>query len=201
MKASEAIGELSAALSKAQSELAPAKLNAKNPFFNSTYADLASVWTACRNALSKNGLSVAQGTDVGDKSVIVETRLMHSSGQWLEGTLSMPLEKSTPQAVGSALTYARRYALAAMVGVAPEGDDDDAEGAERRQAEKQAPQEPIDKLAFDGAKAILESLETQEEVKNFMGSVAKSEDNQATKDAIKKVATELWKQLPAATAS
>ena len=85
-----------------------------NPFFKSKYADLASCWDACRAALSKNGLSIVQGTDVVNEHLYLETRLLHASGQWMNSATPVTPKDDTPQAMGSALTYARRYALTAM---------------------------------------------------------------------------------------
>jgi hypothetical protein len=129
MITSESIGKLAEALAKAQGAIEGAKKDSANPFFKSKYADLASVWDACRKALSENALSVVQTTDsIGDLSdlVIVNTRLCHSSGEWIEGRLIMKPVKADPQGIGSCLTYARRYALSAMVGIAPEDDDGNA---------------------------------------------------------------------------
>ena len=131
MQTSETINELAAALSKAQAQMQTAKKGAENPHFRSKYADLASVWEACRAALTAHGLSVLQSprmTFNGTTGLVeVETRLMHSSGQWMADTITVPVSKLDAQGVGSAVTYARRYALAAFVSVAP--DDDDGNGA------------------------------------------------------------------------
>src|SRR5690348_9568300 len=127
MKHSEKTDALSEALSKAQSVMAGAKKDAANPFFKSKYADLASCWLACTDALTGNGLSVVQGNTPHDGGVQVQTRLMHKSGQWIEDDgLFVPATKSDAQGFGSALTYARRYSLCAMVGIAPEDDDGNA---------------------------------------------------------------------------
>ena len=124
MNKSDDIKELALALSKTQSILKGALKDSNNPFFKSKYADLASVWEACREPLAANGLSVVQMpcNDTPD-SVALETILMHTSGQWISSVFSMPVSKHDAQAVGSAITYARRYALAAVVGIAPEDDD------------------------------------------------------------------------------
>ena len=130
MEHSEQINELATALAKAQGDLKGAKKDSKNPFFHSSYADLASVWDACREPLSKNGLSVVQTTDwvVGEEHcLLLLTTLLHSSGQWITGKLLIKPVKDDPQGLGSAITYARRYALSAIVGIAAE--DDDAESA------------------------------------------------------------------------
>lgn len=129
---SEQINELAAALSKAQSQIVGALKDSKNPFFKSNYADLASCWDACRKQLSDNGLAVIQTTDFDPSGIVfVITRLTHSSGQWIEGRLPVKAKDDGPQAQGSGITYARRYALAAIVGLAQI--DDDAEAATGRQ--------------------------------------------------------------------
>jgi hypothetical protein len=128
MDKSEQINELAAALCKAQAEIEDAEKAKSNPAFRSRYADLGAVVDACKPALTKHGLAFAQMCEVGPEGTLcLTTVLMHGSGQWISGTCSMPLAKQDPQGYGSALTYARRYGLAAMVGVCPE--DDDAQGA------------------------------------------------------------------------
>lgn len=124
MNTSPTIALLAEALSKAQAEMENARKDSANPFFKSKYADLASVWEACRGPLGKYGLAVCQMPETGDQSgIIVTTVLMHSSGEWLASQLRMVPMKDDPQGIGSAITYARRYALAAAVGIAPEDDD------------------------------------------------------------------------------
>lgn len=125
MQKSESLKNLSKALTAVQQEIQPAKKDAQNPFYHSSYADLNSVWDSCRDLLAKNGLSVAQGNSVGmDNTVIVETLLMHDSGEWIQSELCLPLAKHDPQGVGSATTYGRRYGLAAMIGIVADIDDD-----------------------------------------------------------------------------
>ena len=124
---SEKIGELSKALAKAQGQMKKALKDSTNPFFKSNYADLGSVWEACSAALQDNGLAVAQGVDFDGATTFLWTRLIHSSGEWMQGRQPLLLVKQDPQAQGSAMTYARRYSLAAMVGVMQT--DDDAESA------------------------------------------------------------------------
>jgi len=124
---SQEIGELAAALALAQGEITGALKDSANPFFKSKYADLASVWDACRASLSKNGLAVIQVASTGDSgAAVVTTTLAHKSGQWMRGSIALLPVKSDPQGMGSAYTYARRYALAAMVGVAQIDDDANA---------------------------------------------------------------------------
>lgn len=121
------LGPLYAALAKAQGAIRGAEKDRTNPQFRQGYATLASVWDACRAALSANGLSVTQATDVdAEGHVVLRTTLCHASGGSVTGTYPVRPTQDTPQAHGSALTYARRYCLAAMVGVAPEDDDGEA---------------------------------------------------------------------------
>lgn len=126
---SQSIGKLADALNKAQNQMEKAKKDSNNPFFKSKYADLSSVWDACKDAVLSNGFCVMQplaGTDAKGNTLIV-TMLVHTSGEWVKGVLPMPATKSDPQSVGSAITYGRRYSLAAMLNVMLE--DDDAESA------------------------------------------------------------------------
>lgn len=128
----ESRGALYKALSKAQHEIVGAKKDSANPFFKSKYADLASCWDACREALTKNGLSVIQLPQrSGEKLVTLQTILAHESGESISSTFSMPMKDDSPQSYGSTLTYARRYALAAIVGIAQV--DDDAESGMYRE--------------------------------------------------------------------
>lgn len=122
------MAELFAALSKAQAELKPAIRDSNNPFFKSRYADLPSVWTAAQEVLAKNGLSVIQMPVGGENGVIgLTTVLAHSSGGEINSTMYMKPVKDDPQGHGSCITYMRRYALAAFVGIVQ--DDDDANTA------------------------------------------------------------------------
>ena len=144
MTTSDVITELAAALAKAQAETKGASKDGTNPHFNSSYSTLASVWDACRGPLTKHGLSVLQSprlTALGDLWVAdIETRLLHSSGQWIADTISVPVTKLDAQGLGSAITYARRYALAAFAGVAP--DDDDGNAAVGTRTALKAPATP-----------------------------------------------------------
>jgi hypothetical protein len=145
MKKSDDIKDLAIALAKVQGALKPAIKDAINPHFRSQYADLGSIWDSCRTLLSDNGLSVAQLTGGDSEGVIIETMLLHSSGQWLSSELYLPLTKRDAQGVGSAMTYGRRYGLAAMVGIVADVDDDGnaASGkADKQQAKPPAQTKP-----------------------------------------------------------
>jgi len=124
MKTSQSIKELAAALAKAQGAFEHAKKDLKNDFFKSKYADLASVIDAAKKPLSDNGLSVCQiceTTESGD--IRLETMLMHLSGEFISGSYPIRPIKGDPQAYGSAITYARRYAFSAITGIAADDDD------------------------------------------------------------------------------
>jgi hypothetical protein len=134
------INELAKALSDAQGEMTAAAKDATNPHFKSRYATLASVWDAIRKPLTANGLSVSQILEAEPGGVAVRTMLLHSSGQWLASRYVMPVgERLTPQAMGSAITYARRYALSAIVGIAPDDDDDGNAASDQPRVERPAP--------------------------------------------------------------
>lgn len=127
---SESIAKLALALSKAQGKIVAAKRQSANPFFKSKYADLAAIWEACRGALSENEIAVFQPASARGRVAIITTIIVHSSGEFLEEALMMVAERDSPQAVGSTITYGRRYGLASMVGVATE--DDDGQAAENQ---------------------------------------------------------------------
>ena len=129
MQRSETITQIATALAKAQSQIQqPAKGESVNTGkYRYTYADLASVWEALRVPLTSNGLSVVQSPSSDGNTVIVETVLCHESGEWLSNELMMTVGRTDPQGIGSAITYARRYSLMALCGVAP--DDDDGKAA------------------------------------------------------------------------
>ena len=136
MDKSESIKELATALNKAQDEMGGAVKDKKNPFFKSSYADLASVVMAIKEPFAGNGLSYSQFPISRDGLVGVETILMHTSGEFISSELLLPTTKKDPQAAGSAITYARRYALQAIAGIPSE--DDDGNLASKKAAPKQA---------------------------------------------------------------
>jgi hypothetical protein len=125
------VKELATALAKAQAQIKSAMKDSVNPHFKSKYADLSAVWEACREPLTKNGLSVIQTTDFDSGEVWLRTVLLHSSGEQLEGRYPLRPIKQDPQGFGSAITYARRYCLAALVGVVADEDDDGNSASQR----------------------------------------------------------------------
>ena len=171
MQTSDHINELATALSKAQGEITGALKDSANPFFKSKYADLASCWEACRAPLAKNGLAVFQVPEYTETGLTLITTLAHSSGQFMRGSLPVHPKDDTPQAMGSALTYARRYALTAFIGIAQVDDDGNAasgkayETPHRPQGDMGKHVDP--KEADAAAKAMLEVLDAdvEEDVK------------------------------------
>ena len=149
MKSSELINELATALCKAQAVMGGAVKGAANPFFKSKYANLSDVMQVIKNPFMIHGLSYVQFPISTENSVGVCTRLMHTSGQWLEQEFLLPMVKKDPQAGGSCITYARRYGLAAMAGI-PQVDDD-AESAMLRGSN-----EVINELQASELKALIE---------------------------------------------
>jgi hypothetical protein len=123
---SDSITELSKAMLKVAGELQPALKDRENPFTKSSYATLNSVMEACRESLVRHGIWLVQHpVPVEPGNLGLVTKLVHAeSGQWQAGLLVMPLPKADPQGYGSALTYGRRYALSALVGIVAEEDDD-----------------------------------------------------------------------------
>lgn len=140
MKTSDSIKELSGAFVAAQAELKNATFDAKNPHFGNRYASLAGMRDGVAAVLSKHGLAVIQGTAFDGGIASVNTRLVHKSGEWIESAYPFAVDK--PQAMGSAYTYARRYSLAAICGIASEEDDDANEGSKTAPA-KPAAAKPV----------------------------------------------------------
>jgi hypothetical protein len=167
MQKSESINEIATALAKAQSKMALAERDTVNPFFNKSYADLASVWEACRAPLTENGLSVVQFPSAEGNVVTVDTMLIHTSGQWFSSTLSVVSKKDDAQGIGSSITYLRRYSLQSMVGVAPDDDDGNAsvggpppEQAKRPSKKRDEPADMPPPLSAEDAKYIADASES-----------------------------------------
>ena len=127
MKTTEQVHEIAAALATAQGNMGAAVKDSANPHFKSRYADLASVVDATRPHLSAVGIAIVQLPSINADSVEVVTALVHKSGQVIATTLAARSKDLSPQAIGSAITYLRRYGLMAVAGIAP--DDDDGEAA------------------------------------------------------------------------
>ncbi len=128
------ITELAGAMLRVQQALKPAAKDGQNNFTNSRYASLQSVMETCREALLANGIWLTQlPVQVDNGNLGLVSKIVHAeSGQWQSSLLVMPLPKGDPQGYGSAMTYARRYGLAALIGIVTEHDDD-GEGSCRPQ--------------------------------------------------------------------
>ena len=140
MNQSADITELSKAMLIVQQQLQPAIKDAKNPFIGNEYATLNSVMESCRSLLSAQGIWLTQlpcpaPVELGTGHIGLETRLIHAeSGQWISSTAIIPLPKNDPQGMGSAITYARRYSLCAILGIVTEDDDGNAASITPKQA-------------------------------------------------------------------
>lgn len=149
MKTSESISKISAALLKAQRAITFASKDATNPHFKNKYADLPAVIDAIKPALNEAGIMFLQTPSPSDSgSLALTTRLLHESGEWIEDMATLPLPKNDPQGYGSAMTYARRYALAAITGLYQDDDDGNAASGPK------PPAKPVAKLTMDQVAAI-----------------------------------------------
>tara|TARA_R110000751_G_scaffold56451_4_gene120419 strand:+ start:2973 stop:3689 length:717 start_codon:yes stop_codon:yes gene_type:complete len=130
MNQSERTDLITAAIGEAQANMSPVVADSENPFFKSTYADLAGIMKTIKNALTDAGVVPIQGVmppSFEGGAPVLRTRLSHSSGQFIEDYgVPLILEKKTMQQMGSAITYARRQGLTAMLGITVVGEDDDA---------------------------------------------------------------------------
>lgn len=171
MTQSANINELATALAKAQGQIEGAKKDSSNPFFKSSYADLASVWDACRKPLSDNGLSITQTTTVVESQLYLETMLMHSSGQWQSGILPINPVKPDPQGLGSAITYMRRYGLQSMVGVAPEDDDGNAASGKQKPKVEEPSGDALKETSTKHREFILKNLPAAKSVSVYANNI------------------------------
>lgn len=160
---------IASALAVAQTQMGAALKNAKNPHFKRNYADLSSVMDACLPALNANGIAVVQPTGEDATGRYVETVLIHGeSGGQLSCRVPLIVQKNDMQGYGSAVTYARRYGLMSMAGIAPEDDDGNAaakggpvvdEMAAFRRAVDDAKRAIARETTMDGLVALWQSLD------------------------------------------
>ena len=189
MKQSESITDLATALCLAQAEMGGAIKDSNNPFFKSSYADLTSVIKVIKEPFAKYGLSFVQlpVTSAGGNGVGVSTMLMHKSGQWLQSEYLLPMDKVTPQGAGSAITYARRYALQSLVGI-PSVDDDSELAMYRNEPEpvEPPPAKRVSKKLAQDVVALVVASEISGETSELVEALAELEEHE------KQV---IWKQL------
>jgi hypothetical protein len=146
MQKSESVKNIAKALAQFQAEVKNPANTADNPFYKSKYAPLSDVLNGSRPILSKYGLSILQSPSCEGDSITLTTLIMHESGEWIESDpLTLKMDKATAQGAGSAITYARRYALSAMLGVSSEDDDDGnhASGTYGKQEEAKKPTQTV----------------------------------------------------------
>jgi hypothetical protein len=180
MNKSDNIAELAKALSKAQADMSGAKKSSNNPFFKSRYADLKEVIECVKEPFADNGLSFVQFPVSNDGFAGVETVIMHSSGEWISNEYMLKVSKNDPQGIGSAITYARRYALQAACGVPSE--DDDGESAMGRSPKQKKAPEPKPKQTKTEA---IELLAAAEDFSKLVGAWNKvSKENKKNEDVI-----------------
>jgi hypothetical protein len=184
MKKSESIKNLAASLVKAQNEMPVVKMNAVNPFLKNKYADLGAIISATRPVLASNGLSISQTMTCDDERIGVTTLLMHSSGEWLEDTATLPLGdergKSLAQVAGSIVTYLRRYGWSSILGIyADEDGDGNAPARKNGNGHKPAKQEkPSNHMPEKHAM----SYETASQVKDSKGVLYTDKTNEELSD-------------------
>ena len=157
MNISEGRSDLFAAISGAQAEFSTVVKNATNPHFKSKFAPLDTIIEMIRPILPKHGLAVMQFTDIAEAGIVVETVITHSSGQYISGALAMPVVKQDPQGYGSALTYGRRYALAAALGIVSD-EDVDGNGTEKTKGGETQPPQQAKKISIDQAIVLRDLL-------------------------------------------
>lgn len=191
MNKSDTIAELAKALAAAQGEIENASKNSANPHFKSKYADLAEVLNTVRPVMSKHGISISQFPAFDSGIASVETIVMHTSGEWMTGTSSAPVTKQDAQGVGSALTYLRRYSLAAIAGIAQEdGDGNGAVGGQQKRQQLAPPDPKAVVAAIQGAKTI-------QDVNKYVSTAQQRGVNDAGMQQINEAAMERISQLEA----
>ena len=186
MNVTEGSDLLFKAIAAAQGEFTTVEKNAKNPHFNSKFAPLDSIIEMIRPILPKHGLSVIQFTDIPESGngVIIETIITHESGQYISGRLQMPTVKQDPQGYGSSITYGRRYALGAALGIVSDEDVDgnQPEGAERQTRTQQKQQQPA-KSAAQGQSSDPKDAEYHQRIKDALRAIY-GDDKAAALDKI-----------------
>lgn len=200
--------KLDAALAKAQGEIEAASKDKTNPAFKSRYADLTAIWGACRPALAKHAISVTQWpVHSEDGRLHMITRIAHG-GEWIKAHFSIPVTKQDPQGYGSATTYAKRFTLAAALGVVAD-EDDDGNAASARPATRQEPKPEPAKLAETLADAILRRFNEAETAAAYEELVqrARAKWSQLSTSDIARVSNAIearnayWAQSPALEAA
>lgn len=183
MNQSEDIKELAKALNKFQASVGAVKKGAKNPFFKSNYATLDAIQKAMAPVLEETGLSYSQSHTAADGAYSMTTRILHTSGQWIETNVPAPITKNDPQGVGSANTYAKRYGLTQAFGIPVTDEDDDGNYASGR-VQPQNKQPPIQKHTW--------GLVTEPQIKRMYAIIHERQDAGWTLGNAKKLMHAHW---------
>jgi len=179
---SDSTKEIATALAKFQGSMSAVKKDAVNPFYKSKYATLDTIWEAIRKPLSENGLSVVQTLGIVEGNSVLETTLYHTSGELISGVQLVNPVKLDPQGLGSAITYARRYSLSAILGIVAD-DDDDANIATKPESK----QEPKAKSPETPSKSASEDSITEPQTKKIYAlAKAKGFSPEEAKDFMQK---------------
>lgn len=174
MKTSNSIAKIAPALLTAQRAMTAAAKSATNPHFKSKYSDLATVIEAVKVPLNEAGITFLQACRNDTTGVMVETMLMHESGEWIAETIYLPVPQQTPQAYGSGITYAKRYGLQSLAGLPSEDDDGErASEPEKADAHRVEPKDPK-WMSYDARQVAVDALEAMgPEERDFLRSIAK----------------------------
>jgi hypothetical protein len=184
MRTSDALSKIAPALLSAQKQITFAAKDATNPHFKSKYADLESVIDAVKKPLNDNGIMFIQSFSPSDTGKLnLTTRLIHESGEWIEDELTMPLQKNDAQGYGSAATYSRRYALAAITGLY-QADDDGNE------AVKPAPKVTLSDSQYTDILTAINEAENVKPIGEFLKSAVSKGATEKQLDALRTAATQ-----------
>ena len=184
------------ALAAAQMEMGKAVKDTKNPHFGSKYADLASVMDACMAALNKHGICVMQPTGEDEAGRFVKTILAHTSGQTVECRVPLIVQKNDMQGYGSAVTYARRYGLMSMAGIAPEEDDGHAAAKAAPVVEDKPARKAVTTPAIISGIDYVNDAESLEDLKARWGNLPTAVKAEADVIAAKEAAKARLMQQP-----
>jgi hypothetical protein len=165
---------IAAALCAAQKAMGKALKQSNNPHFRSKYADLGNVMDACLPALNDNGIAVYQPAGRDDNGEYIATVLIHESGETLECRVPLIVNKNDMQGYGSATTYARRYGLMSMAGIAPEDDDGNAAAAAPPAPRQQKAARTIPDQAESEAVKYLNGAESLQDLQERWGKLPPS---------------------------
>lgn len=190
MNKSESIVNIAIAMKNFQNEVEQPAKSADNPYFKSKYVPLPAVMASIKKSAAKHGLSYTQAPVSNEKGVGVQTMIMHESGEFIEfPVFYLPLDKQTPQAGGSAITYAKRYSLSAAFGIDSEFDDDGNEAS--KPAPVPAQKEDMTPEIFEATKQSMIAAQTNKALRSpkatFDAAMAKMNITEEQQTELKKL--------------